>query len=175
MDRNRFDDMTRAIGGTSTRRRFSGTLAALGLGSIASLSLLGTDEADAKNRGKKNGKKKVTVCHNGQTIQVAKRKLKKHLGHGDTRGECPVVEPQEPQEPQDICAGKECGPDGNGGSCGTCQLPLVCQPNGTCGFLNVFCAGKVCGPDGIGGSCGTCQLPLICAADQSACVPLVIP
>ena len=67
MDHNRFDNLTRVIGGTSTRRRFSGTLAALGLGSIASLSLLGADEADAKKRGKKNGKKKVTVCHDGQS------------------------------------------------------------------------------------------------------------
>ena len=157
MDRNKFDDFSRIIGGTSTRRRFSGALAALGLGSVASLGLLAAGEADAKQRGKG---KKVTVCHNGQTIKVRKRALKKHLGHGDTRGACPV-------DPKDICAGKTCGPDGLGGSCGTCQLPLVCQADGTCGFLNIFCAGKECGPDGIGGSCGTCPLPLICKADQT--------
>ena len=117
MDHTRFEDITRAIGGTSTRRRFSGTLAALGLGSIASLRLLGADEADARKGGKKKGKgKKVTICHNGQTIQVRKRALKKHLGHGDTKGACPVAQcvPD--------CTGplgpKECGDDGCGGTCG---------------------------------------------------------
>jgi len=135
MDRNRFDDMTRAIGGTSTRRRFSGTLAALGLGSIASLSLLGADEADAKNRGKQNGKKKkkVTICHNQQTIRVAKRKVKKHLNHGDTLGECQPVVQCIPD-----CTGplgpKECGDDGCGGSCGACPFltPVCASVTFTC-------------------------------------------
>jgi len=118
MDHTRFDNVTRIIGGTSTRRRFSGALAALGLSSVASLSLLNAGEADAKQRGK--GKKKVTVCHNGQTIRVAKRRLKKHLGHGDTRGACP----KEQCVPD--CTGplglKACGADGCGGVCGTCPL-----------------------------------------------------
>jgi hypothetical protein len=51
------------------------------------------------------------------------------------------------------CTGKQCGDDGCGGSCGTCD-------GGTCtnGFCNCTpdCTGKVCGSDGCGGSCGTC-------------------
>jgi hypothetical protein len=128
MDHNRFDNLTRAVSGTSTRRRFSGTLAALGLGSIASLSLLGADEADAKKRGKKNGKKKVTVCHDGQTIQVSKRKLKKHLGHGDTKGECPIVQPQCVPDCEGPLGTKFCGDDGCGGTCGQCPfLKPICN------------------------------------------------
>lgn len=132
MDHNRFDNLTRAIGGTSTRRRFSGTLAALGLGSLASLRLLGADEADARKKGK--GKKKVTVCHSGQTIRVAKRKLKKHLGHGDTKGECPVVEPQCVPDCTGPLGPKECGSDGCGGTCGTCPTlkPICASVTYTC-------------------------------------------
>jgi hypothetical protein len=135
MDHNRFDNLTRVIGGTSTRRRFSGTLAALGLGSIASLSLLGADEADAKKRGKKNGnKKKVTVCHDGQTIRVPKRKLKKHLGHGDTEGACPIIEPQCVPNCTSPLGPKECGSDGCGGTCGTCPFlkPICASVTYTC-------------------------------------------
>jgi hypothetical protein len=126
MDHNRFDNLTRAVSGTSTRRRFSGTLAALGLGSIASLSLLGVDEANAKKRG--NKKKKVTVCHDGQTIKVSKRKLKKHLGHGDTKGECPIVQPQCVPDCEGPFGTKFCGDDGCGGTCGTCPfLKPICN------------------------------------------------
>jgi hypothetical protein len=126
MDHTRFDDLSRFIGGTSTRRRFSGTLAALGLGSLVSLRVLGADEAEAGKRGK--GKKKVTVCHNGQSIRVAKRKLKKHLAHGDTKGECQPVAQCVPD-----CTGplgtKYCGSDGCGGTCGTCPFLLpICNP-----------------------------------------------
>lgn len=53
------------------------------------------------------------------------------------------------------CFGKECGPDGCGGVCGTCDGPqdecvvdqCVCQP---------ACQDKNCGSDGCGGTCGAC-------------------
>jgi hypothetical protein len=124
MDHNRFDNLTRSISGTSTRRRFSGTMAALGLGSLASFGLLGADEVDAKRKGnKKQGKgKKVTVCHNGQEIRVAKRALKKHLRHGDTQGACPIVEPPCIPDCEGPFGPKFCGDDGCGGTCGTCPL-----------------------------------------------------
>jgi hypothetical protein len=32
---------------------------------------------------------KVTLCHKGRTIKVAKSAVKKHLRHGDKRGACP--------------------------------------------------------------------------------------
>jgi hypothetical protein len=36
-------------------------------------------------------KRKVTICHKGRrTIKVSRRALKKHLRHGDTKGECPA-------------------------------------------------------------------------------------
>ncbi len=61
------------------------------------------------------------------------------------------------------CDEKDCGPDGCGGICGTCQGPqdacmdseCVCQPE---------CNGMECGPDGCGGVCGTCP------GEQDACI-----
>jgi hypothetical protein len=127
MDSNTFDSLSRTLAGGSTRRRFNGALAAFGLGSIASLRVLGADAADARKKGK--GKKKVTVCHDGQTIRVAKRALKKHLRHGATRGECPTPEAQCVPDCTGPLGPKECGSDGCGGTCGTCpQLLPICSP-----------------------------------------------
>jgi len=38
----------------------------------------------------------------------------------------------QPQMCTPDCAGKACGNDGCGGSCGTCNSPLVCSPDGQC-------------------------------------------
>jgi hypothetical protein len=67
------------------------------------------------------------------------------------------------------CAGKECGRDGCGGSCGTCgpaadclegKCTTVCLPN---------CSGRECGGDGCDGSCGKCAQNETCNGGQ--CVP----
>ena len=58
------------------------------------------------------------------------------------------------------CDGKECGPDGAGGTCGTCDDGKVCDDTtGICGDgpCVPVCDGKDCGPDGCEGSCGTCE------------------
>jgi hypothetical protein len=52
------------------------------------------------------------------------------------------------------CAGKDCGPDGCGGVCGTCYGDDVCDDTGWCCWPN--CSFNDCGDDGCGGSCGTC-------------------
>jgi len=64
------------------------------------------------------------------------------------------------------CAGKECGDDGCGGSCGECVEGSVCF-DGFCCVPN--CTGKICGSDGCGGSCGECAEGLICSPDGTAC------
>ena len=67
------------------------------------------------------------------------------------------------------CAGKQCGNDGCGGSCGGCSgqdacvnNQCVCQPN---------CNGKQCGSDGCGGSCGKCGGQDACVNNQCICQP----
>ncbi len=55
------------------------------------------------------------------------------------------------------CSGKDCGDDGCGGSCGTCDSG-TCNANGICETTcTPDCSGKDCGDDGCGGSCGTCD------------------
>ena len=76
------------------------------------------------------------------------------------------------------CAGRACGDDGCGGTCGTCVTGWTCQ-GGTCVEPNLCvpaCEGKECGLDGCGGACGACQPPLQCSAngqcyDAAVCVP----
>jgi hypothetical protein len=62
------------------------------------------------------------------------------------------------------CAGKVCGSDGCGGSCGTCPSPYVCSANGQC-VCTPNCIGKACGSNGCGGSCGTCPANQTCNAN----------
>ena len=56
---------------------------------------------------------------------------------------------------QPNCSGKQCGPDGCGGTCGQCANGNQCNANGTC-ICQPNCSGKQCGPNGCGGTCGQC-------------------
>jgi len=75
------------------------------------------------------------------------------------------------------CAGKTCGTDGCGGSCGSCTYPLYCNSIYQCVTSACIpdCAGKACGGDGCGGSCGQCGIGKYCTASQTcfanACTP----
>ncbi len=61
------------------------------------------------------------------------------------------------------CANKECGDDGCGDSCGTCDTGEVCGTDFQCFSCTVDCTGKDCGDDGCGGSCGTCDQGETCS------------
>ena len=86
------------------------------------------------------------------------------------------------------CAGKTCGDDGCGGTCGTCLGQqdaciagvCTCQPacdgklcgDDGCGGSCGGCNGKVCGSDGCDGNCGTCPgLQDECIAGACVCIP----
>jgi len=61
------------------------------------------------------------------------------------------------------CAGKECGNDLCGGSCGTCGNFEQCV-QGSCELTQVCdCDGAVCGLDNCGNSCGTCSGQTTCS------------
>ncbi|MCB9738975.1 MAG: hypothetical protein H6747_06890, partial [Deltaproteobacteria bacterium] len=69
------------------------------------------------------------------------------------------------------CSSRNCGDDGCGGSCGTCQDGWTCPTNGIC-ICATDCAGKACGGDGCGGSCGVCAGDATCdAGGQCICKP----
>ena len=74
---------------------------------------------------------------------------------------------------QSNCAGKQCGSDGCGGTCGECFGNNLCQ-NGNCvPGCTPNCAGKQCGMDGCTGTCGSCQPNFTCVAGlcQANCQP----
>jgi hypothetical protein len=80
------------------------------------------------------------------------------------------------------CGGAQCGPDGCGGSCGTCASGYACNSSGTCVSTctaetnSAFCArlGKNCGSvsdyDNCGtyrtASCGSCSGSQTCSASN---------
>ena len=70
------------------------------------------------------------------------------------------------------CDGKECGPNGCGGSCGQCADDEVCSIWGQCTCIP-NCLDKQCGNDGCGGSCGSCPLGYVCSngACEKICTP----
>ena len=55
------------------------------------------------------------------------------------------------------CEGKQCGDDGCGGECGTCDPGYSCNTKGVCiddsPVCEPACEGKDCGDDGCGGVC----------------------
>ncbi|MBX3181539.1 MAG: hypothetical protein KIT72_13290 [Polyangiaceae bacterium] len=66
------------------------------------------------------------------------------------------------------CAGKACGEDGCGGTCGSCPPQSLCE-NGSCSCVP-DCTGRQCGSNGCGGSCGTCSFGT-CSFGQCQCTP----
>ncbi|HSA24024.1 MAG TPA: SUMF1/EgtB/PvdO family nonheme iron enzyme, partial [Myxococcota bacterium] len=89
------------------------------------------------------------------------------------------------------CAGKQCGDDGCGGSCGGCSAGEICQDGacaclfegcgeGCCGAGEVCwqascclpdCADRACGDDGCGAVCGACPAGELCDEATSTCAP----
>jgi len=70
------------------------------------------------------------------------------------------------------CLNKKCGPDGCGGSCGSCSIGLTCS-GGNCVSPNPCvpnCLNKKCGSNGCGGSCGGCSIGLNCI--DGTCKPV---
>jgi hypothetical protein len=74
------------------------------------------------------------------------------------------------------CAAKQCGDDGCGGDCGTCEAEFpTCTEDGQCVTACVpDCEGKTCGDDGCDGECGECSANDSCVNGQcvtTACAP----
>jgi hypothetical protein len=131
VESDRFDALTVQLVTPVSRRRSMGVLGFLVGGSLA---FAGGIEA------RKKKKKKVTLCLNGQTVKVPKKRKRSYLDQGATSGACSGACVRQ-------CGGKTCGDDGCGGSCGSCQGQLTCQ-GGTCACPpgDEECAPGVCVP-----------------------------
>ena len=80
--------------GNTINRRVLVLSVLLMVAALVLMSAIGLEDAQA-------AAKKVTLCHDAgketqKTIKVSKKQAKKHLAHGDTRGKCTPLPPQEP-------------------------------------------------------------------------------
>lgn len=103
MEAGRFAAILHSLFGSMPRRRAIPLLAGSALGRLLTLKVLPANAKNKKKGGKcKKDKKKVSVCHSGQTLRVRTSALVAHLEHGDTFGACPAP-------PSSFCVGKnEC-------------------------------------------------------------------
>lgn len=153
MDFTAFDAMSRNLGSRPARRTLLRVLGGAALAAPLLAGELAAPEAGAKRRKRRvkagagaehnvRGNKAI-MCVNGVTIRVPKRKRKKYLNQGATRGECqnpPICVPN--------CPAGRCNiDDGCGGTCG-CASGTVCAEN-TCVACSV-----TCDPGDTPGECG---------------------
>ena len=93
---------------------------------------------------------------------------------GDAAGDGDQLDSDDAVTCTPFCVGRVCGPDGCGGTCGSCidpAQPLCDETVGKCAAKCVpQCSGKSCGPDGCGGSCGACAAGATCNQD-AVCLP----
>lgn len=64
------------------------SVAVIALAMLGALGGVGFAKSSLTAAQYQYGKVKVTICHKGKTIKVAKPSLKGHLKHGDTLGAC---------------------------------------------------------------------------------------
>ena len=117
MDDDHFlDTLARSLTTTGSRR----SALAAGLSSLLAFSALPTAAKRKKKKKKKKIEELVTLCVNGQTLTVPKSVALSLIAQGATYGACP---PPPPPPPPCVptCGAAHCGPDGCGGTCGTCN------------------------------------------------------
>ncbi len=97
---------------------------------------------------------RVNIGHYGNTAEATSKPF---AGHCPDGGDC-----------QTNCSKYECGSDGCGGSCDSCNgVDEVCSTDHLCCIPD--CAGKLCGDDGCGGSCGGCPEGETCDLQFECC------
>ena len=67
------------------------------------------------------------------------------------------------------CGPRVCGEIACGLSCGSCEPPTACSPDGQC-VCEPRCEGRVCGDDGCGSTCGACESSQRCESGQCATI-----
>ena len=137
MDGSRFDRLTRSLTEVRSRRGLTRLLSGVAFG--GPLVLLSLAEAEAKRKKKKRKKRK--------------KQGDGHSGAAPDPGATAPPPPTSSLPPSCLpnCAGKQCGDDGCGGSCGTCSGGSACA-NGACAC-----------PGGTELCAGTCRT--LCTAD----------
>lgn len=172
MDAQRFDSLARQLSTAKTRRRLLGVLA-----SVPLLAEANVTEALASQERKRRAQvqaqrreRRRTFCLNGLTIRARRRKWRRLLAKGATRGRCPAV-------CVPTCAGKTCGAsDGCSGTCsaGPCPGSQQCC-DGTCRdcpcdqlkLSNGACVTQCVGPEDCLPGCACFLTPGFCGRNQT--------
>ena len=158
MENRSFDVRTRVFSEWQTRRRLVTIAGAGALVAVLGLALE-PDQTEAKRRrvkGEHNIRgNKAIMCISGKTRRVPKKKRKKYLKQGATRGKCSGCTP--------VCPPGTCGDDGCGGTCG-CVNGTVCN-GGVCEVCDVSCTS---------GDSAACGKTLVAAIDGGGTI-LVCP
>jgi hypothetical protein len=160
MDHERFDDLTRALATSTSRRQFLKTLAGGAAGGL--LALLGIGEAAADDTCKPNGKKcrKNAQCCSNNCVSGTCAACPS--GQRLCNGSCI------PQN--DCCTNADCASDQICQN-GTCVTPCTAN-GGICGGDGDCCSGNCsngfcCDPGQVGLSNGSCATPCSSTADCS--------
>ena len=141
MDQTSFNAVKRFLTGGPSRRDVLRGMASAGFG-LGLLRLSDAEAAKKGGKGKVKGKKKnkrdvqVTLCHQGETVAVAKSALAAHLAHGDSEGACSTTNPNSNQSSGPTCSdgitnGSETDVD-CGGTCPRCATGKTCASRNDC-------------------------------------------
>ncbi len=142
METSAFDDLGRSVGRWRSRRS---VVKIAGTGALAAVFgfLQEPTPTDAKQRRVRSEHnirgKKAIMCVDGKTVKVPKKKRKKYLNQGASRGTCKSCTP--------VCTPGVCGDDGCGGICG-CVDGTICV-SGACEACDIACTddAPACGKD----------------------------
>ncbi|MCA9876161.1 MAG: hypothetical protein KC442_00200, partial [Thermomicrobiales bacterium] len=154
MDATQFDRLAERLAARLNRRTSVGLMAGV------SLPLLGLPGVAAAKK-----KKKVTLCVKGQTTVAPKKKAKKLLKQGATKGACPAGCPTG-RKPcgntcipnANCCVDSDCPPPGDcdDGACVVIVTPLTCGNDGVCSVFvssDFFTGGEIGGLTGADAKC----------------------
>ncbi|MFT4037111.1 MAG: hypothetical protein QM692_02925 [Thermomicrobiales bacterium] len=166
MDGTQFDHIARDLGARATRRTAVALLAGLGAGAAGAVSA----------RGKKK-RKKVTLCLQGLTVTVPKKRQRTFLRLGATSGACPPAPDPCNCDPclREACVNGACQCPGGmirdaNGVCGTMPGNGGCQPIGATTQPGRCCSGTS-NPASLGNvfcipGAATCQVDNDCLRSQ---------
>lgn len=144
MEAERFEHVLRTLTTSPSRRQALGGVLGAILGGTSLVGVAKGKKGKGGGKGKGKGKAKkcvdsrrITICHNGQTIGVSNCALPAHQRHGDPLGPCPPFSCIGQPDLTDCGEGKKC-------SGGVCATEPACGGNGTTCDANPDCCSEFC-------------------------------
>jgi hypothetical protein len=172
MNGTQFDCLSRSLIASSSRRDLVRAFTSAGIGALVGWPANAPDVEARKRKKRKRRKKRGTQDASGGSAVPGGGQ-----GHGNSGGDPP------PPPCIPTCTDTfPCGPDGCGGSCGSCNSSEQCV-TGVCVCKPDCAASNACDADGCGGSCGSCDASETCdngtitthVCKLGVCTPVLTP